>query len=136
MMNCPIAFCINCNEKKEYEIKVCRREIKVRGVVFSYVHQTAYCTACNKEVYVPELNDANAQARKDGYRKAAGLKNNLEIIEKDLNLHKRDKRDLLNIYVEERLNKSLKSYYDSIQKAYEYVKYRNELKTAKKLNRM
>lgn len=69
----PVAFCISCDEKTEYIIKACKRDITVKGVTFSYVHQTAYCTKCGDELYVPEINDENVQSREDAYRKAAGL---------------------------------------------------------------
>ncbi len=69
----PIAFCINCDEKKEYVVKAFKREITVKGITFSYVHQTAYCCECGEELYCPEINDANVQAKEDAYRKAAKL---------------------------------------------------------------
>lgn len=45
----------------------------IRGISFSYVEQTAYCSECGEEVYVPEINDLNVIAREDAYRKAAHL---------------------------------------------------------------
>lgn len=69
----PIAFCTNCDEKKEYVVKAYKREITVKGITFSYVHQTAYCSECGEELYCPQINDANVQAKEDAYRKAAKL---------------------------------------------------------------
>ena len=69
----PVAFCVECNEEKEYVVKACKRDITVKGITFSYVHQTAYCTECGEEVYVGAINDANVQSREDAYRKAANL---------------------------------------------------------------
>jgi len=69
----PVAFCVECNEEKEYVVKACKRDITVKGITFSYVHQTAYCTECGEEAYVGAINDANVQSREDAYRKAANL---------------------------------------------------------------
>jgi hypothetical protein len=69
----PVAYCISCDEKTEYIVKACKRDIIVKGVAFSYVHQTAYCTKCGDELFVPEINDENVQSREDAYRKASGL---------------------------------------------------------------
>ena len=63
----------NCDEKKEYVVKAYKREITVKGITFSYVHQTAYCSECGEELYCPQINDANVQAKEDAYRKAAKL---------------------------------------------------------------
>lgn len=67
------AFCIACGAKKTYTVKSRREDITVRGTCFSYVEQTAYCESCGEEVYIPEINDLNVQAREDAYREAAGL---------------------------------------------------------------
>ena len=69
----PVAFCVNCDEKREYIIKAYKREITVKGITFNYVHQTAYCSECGEELYCPDVNDANAQAKEDAYRKASQL---------------------------------------------------------------
>lgn len=71
--NTSTAFCLNCGCKMEYK-KVCKRvEIEVRGLKFECVEAMAICTDCGTELYVPEINDENAQAREDSYRRAAGL---------------------------------------------------------------
>ena len=66
-------FCIECGDYKTFTIKTTREEITVRGVTFSYLEQTAYCSECGEEIYVPEINDINVQAREDAYRKASRL---------------------------------------------------------------
>ena len=66
-------FCIECGDYKPFTVKTTREEITVRGITFSYLEQTAYCSECGDEVYVPELNDINVQAREDAYRKASRL---------------------------------------------------------------
>ena len=69
----PTVFCADCGCKQHYRVTSSRTSISVRGIDFSYVEQTAYCAECGTEVYVPEINDANAQAREDAYRVAADL---------------------------------------------------------------
>ena len=67
------AFCIGCGKKTKYIVKSSREEITIRGVTFTYVEQCAYCADCGEEVYVPEINDRNADAREEAYRRATGL---------------------------------------------------------------
>ena len=66
-------FCINCGGERQYTVKSNRRELTIRGIKFSFVEHIAYCTDCNEEVYVPEINDENVQAKEDAYREAAHL---------------------------------------------------------------
>lgn len=68
-----ISYCINCNEKTEYEVKAQRISMTVRGTNFSYVEQIAYCKKCGEEVYVPDINDLNVSSREEAYRKATNL---------------------------------------------------------------
>ena len=42
-------------------------EINVRGVSFRCMELRAFCVVCNNEVYVPEINDANAKAREEAF---------------------------------------------------------------------
>lgn len=67
------AYCIHCGEMREYKLKTSREETTVRGTTFSYLENTAFCTECGEEVYIPEINDMNVQAREDAYRKASHL---------------------------------------------------------------
>lgn len=66
-------FCINCGLERQYTVKSNRRELTIRGIKFSFVEHIAYCTECNEEVYVPEINDENVQEKEDAYREAAHL---------------------------------------------------------------
>ena len=67
-------YCIHCGEMQEYKRKVSREEMTVRGTAFRYLEQAAFCTECGEEVYVPEINDRNAEARECAYRAARRLK--------------------------------------------------------------
>lgn len=42
------------------------------------------------------------------------FKSNLDKMLADLKSHKRDKKVLINLYIEQRLNKSLKNYYEEL----------------------
>lgn len=63
-------YCINCDKKQPYMQKAKTEDVTIRGVTFSYLEHTAYCTECGNQVYVAELNDMNVQSREDAYRKA------------------------------------------------------------------
>lgn len=67
------AFCINCGCISKYRSVMEEAEAEVRGVQFSYTEMLAICEKCGEELYVPEINDSNAQAREDAYREAAEL---------------------------------------------------------------
>jgi uncharacterized phage-associated protein len=68
-----LAFCINCGNKMPYSVIENRIENTVKNTKFSYIEQAAKCTECGEEIYVPEINDANVEARETAYRKALGL---------------------------------------------------------------
>ena len=54
---------------------------------------------------------------------------------KDLNAHKRDKAKLMEYYVNERLNKSLKTYYEEMDRISKYLADKDALNVARKLNK-
>ena len=64
------AFCIECDEDVEYTMFTERVETVVRGAKIRYVEVAAKCPVCEEELYVPEVNDVNVQARGDAYRNA------------------------------------------------------------------
>lgn len=53
------------------------------------------------------------------------LSSNLTNIKNELSKHHRDKSTLLFIYVQDRLNKSLRSYYSDLSKSAIYLKNRS-----------
>ena len=63
-------FCVNCGQKCSYSEETSQEEISVRGISFSYLERSAFCTACGEEVYVPAINDDNVRRREDAYNKA------------------------------------------------------------------
>lgn len=75
------AFCITCDEEVEYTVYAERVETVIRGVRINYVEVAAKCPVCGEEIYVPEINDANVQAREDAYREAMHLITDTEIRE-------------------------------------------------------
>ncbi len=60
---------------------------------------------------------------------------NLQNVLHDLSKHKRDKNTLLMTYVEERLNKSLQSYYEELTDSFDFLKYKNSQTVLDKMNR-
>lgn len=79
MKNTAAVFCEECGDFEEYTVKSTRETVTVRGITFSYVEKSAYCTRCGQPVYVPEINDENVCAQEDAYRNAAGLISIIEI---------------------------------------------------------
>ena len=67
-------YCIHCSQEVEYIVLEQMTTAIVRGENISYMEQIAICPVCNKELYVPEVNDGNLK------RKIAAYKNNFDII--------------------------------------------------------
>ena len=67
------AWCIKCNKRQPYDaytrITKCDFERKGKRVIFDYLELYAVCRACQDEIYVPDINDANVHARKIAYNK-------------------------------------------------------------------
>ena len=63
------------------------------------------------------------------------MKNKLYNILDDLSKHKRNKEELLPLYINERLNKSLQTYYKEITNSFNYLKYKDSKDVLNKLNR-
>ena len=61
-------YCIHCGGMRGYKRQVSREEMTVRGTAFRYLEQAVFCTECGEEVYVPEINDRNTEARECAYR--------------------------------------------------------------------
>lgn len=60
-------------------------------------------------------------------------KDNLYDILEELNQYKRDKSQLIVFYINERLNKSLETYYKTMINSFNFVAKQNELKLMKSL---
>lgn len=67
---------------------------------------------------------------------ASNFHNNLNEILDDLSNHHRNKDDLKLSYLNERLNKSLSTYYKEITKTFEYLAYRDDDKLMRKYERI
>lgn len=72
-MSTDTVYCINCDNETTYIVKYQRVEMTVRGTTFNYIEQSAFCSVCGEEIYVPEINDINVMSREEAYRKAARL---------------------------------------------------------------
>ena len=53
----------------------------------------------------------------------------------ELSEHKRDKRYLTQIFIQDRLNKSVQTYYEDVTKSYESLKCKNEVHILRKLTK-
>lgn len=63
------------------------------------------------------------------------FKHKLYKIEKELAVHHSTKSDILEKAVADRLDKALISYTDSLDKSYDYLKYRQDMRVLNKINR-
>lgn len=61
------AFCTNCGCERAYTVHTEPTVVNVRGGDFRYMELRAFCVVCNNDVYVPEINDANARAREEAF---------------------------------------------------------------------
>lgn len=61
------AYCIHCNQRVRYCMRSQRVNMSIQGIAITYDELVAYCSNCGEELYVPEINDANAAARKGAY---------------------------------------------------------------------
>lgn len=59
----------------------------------------------------------------------------LNDILRDLQAHKRNKKEILLSCINDRLNKSLQSYYSEIVDSFNYLRYKDDMVVNKKLNR-
>lgn len=63
------------------------------------------------------------------------FKSNLLEILKDLAIKNRGKKELLEYYIKERLNKSLNTYYESLLKSQNRILHKNTLKVVRSINK-
>lgn len=56
-------------------------------------------------------------------------------IEKDLKEHNKDRNTMMSLCVEERLNKSLSTYYKELSNSINYLEYKDSLRVMKKINK-
>lgn len=63
------------------------------------------------------------------------FKHNLNKILEELSDYKKDNAKLIEYYINKRLNDSLVTYYDTLQKSVDFFASKDELKVLKKLNK-
>lgn len=61
------------------------------------------------------------------------FKDILDIILNDIQSHKRDKNTLMQMYIEDRLNKSLVTYYKEISESVEFLNSKDPIKMNRRL---
>ena len=63
-------FCTNCNKEVNYIIAFrFVKNYKVKDLEISYDEMIALCKECRNEIYVPQVNDINVEARIRAYEK-------------------------------------------------------------------
>lgn len=62
------------------------------------------------------------------------VRNNLDQALEDMSRFHRNKDSLIYAYINDRLNKSLKSYYSELTESVEYLNSKDDLRIAKRLN--
>lgn len=63
----PKVYCETCNEKTEFKLESSIKTIQHNDISFSFLETRAFCTQCNRPVYVPEVNDKNVRERHKAY---------------------------------------------------------------------
>ena len=63
-------YCINSMEKVDYKTETVAVDMDIDGVCYRFEEEHAFCEKCGEEVYVPEINDANAARNNKAYAKA------------------------------------------------------------------
>lgn len=63
-------FCIHCGRAVAYKVIFTPVTFNVGNTEVLYKEASAICMDCNNEIYVPEVNDKNVNARRIAYFKA------------------------------------------------------------------
>ncbi len=77
-MNRQTVFCPECRQDVIYVVKEKRESAELKGDLYEFMAQIAYCEQCGQEVFVPELEDVNLKELYDTYRQ----KNDIISLEK------------------------------------------------------
>ena len=64
------------------------------------------------------------------------MQNILNNMLKDLSKYKRNKKDLLEMYINDRLSKSLETYYSELSNSLAYLVKKNELRVLKNMDKL
>ena len=59
------AFCEECREYNEYQIRELDRIKEIKGSVIHFKEKVAYCLECDNEIFVSELRDENIDTIED-----------------------------------------------------------------------
>lgn len=61
------AFCLKCDEFREYRTKRYTQKSTHKGVKFEYESFGAFCTKCRTPIYVPWVEDMNVDSAERAY---------------------------------------------------------------------
>ncbi len=68
-----IAFCMECRQDVNLSLRGKTDSAELKGEVYGFTSQNAYCNECGTEVCVPEIEDENLKALYDAYRQRHGI---------------------------------------------------------------
>ena len=68
-----IVFCPECRQDVRFSVKEKPDSAELKGEVYEFISNTAYCDECGTEVYAPEIEDENLKALYDVYRQKYGI---------------------------------------------------------------
>lgn len=66
-------FCEECRQDVEYMTKTSKASSVLKGEVYEYFKEIAYCPICGEEVYVPKIHDNNIRALREKFRTANNI---------------------------------------------------------------
>ncbi len=66
-------YCYECDKEVSVTIKEEKIQMDIKGVMFSYVGNIAFCEECGSEVYLSELDDENIKKGNEVYRDKIGI---------------------------------------------------------------
>lgn len=62
-----MAICLHCMRKVNYNVIVTPVKVYINGLEVTYKEEVAHCCNCNRELYVPKINDNNVRHRSRAY---------------------------------------------------------------------
>lgn len=128
------AFCIECRDYRDYEIKEKMMKTKLKDKEYEFLGKEAICKNCGSEIYIAEINDYNLKSLYDEYRKENNIisQESIEELTKLYNIGKRPLSTVLGLG-EQTLSRYIagdvptKQYSDYLQKVCEDPVYYGEM---------
>lgn len=68
-----LTFCETCRNDESYYLKTVTMKGTLKDEDYEYEGKKTFCSECNDEVYVAEIEDANLKSLYDAYRQKNGI---------------------------------------------------------------